>query len=54
MIIMSWPGLDKPAGEGGMDMRTETFKKVLDIRVKSRHLLFLSGLQFVNHPHTFD
>jgi hypothetical protein len=54
MIIMSWPGPHKPAGEGGMDMTTEAFNKVLDIRVKSRQLLFLSGLQFVNHPHTFD
>jgi hypothetical protein len=35
-------------------MTTEAFKKVLVIMVKSRQLLFLSRLQFVDHPHTFD
>jgi hypothetical protein len=53
MIIMSCPGPHKPAGEGGMDMTTEAFKKMLDIRVKSRRLLFLSELQFLNHPQHF-
>jgi hypothetical protein len=33
-----------------MDMTTATFKKVLVIRLKSRQLLFLSGLQFVVPP----
>jgi hypothetical protein len=40
MIIMSCPGPHKPAGEGGMDMTTEAFRKVLDIRLSQDNCFF--------------